>query len=693
MTFSIYFHANGLSFILGLQKKLLVTRPDLKPTQKIIGVSLVLEKENKMPKRNVHLIVFFMLIYIVLVSAVTANNLEVILSLEDRAEDDYGSGMIVYPTNEVFVDGLFDLLNYSVWLEDSYVVFELKFREMTNPWNGTYGFSHQFIEILLDTDRRTGSGRTDTLYGANLKIKPEEAWEYAIIATGWWSKVVKFDGTEVQDGVFVESYNETNTICIIVSQSVIGNPSGGNWLHTVLIGSEMLGSFRPVDAVASEWSFGGGFDERDDPNVIDMLKSEEFSQEAILAYSPVDHALFFRGFLGGSVLLFSLFLVGATIFFIIKTGGLNLDLRKIWNLLSKRRKIIGFIMAVWLGIFALTIRWHALKVLGDEVDEGFYIPASMHYANAMKNRNWMEIVHYDFNIEHPVFAKLVYGFSIVLTGSVNSRDDARTASRLASALFTVGTIILVSLVNPIAGFFLSVNSWSIMYSSVAYLDSPTAFFATLAVLTFNRSKYRLNKYLIISAVATGMSFASKYTFPIPIAIFLLLLWKALRERFTSNVTVPLVCYGVISVLTFFLCDPILWNNTGERLHQSFVFHPMGWKSPWVTEANLPIYYQFVWLSTSNPWHASKFVFHWDAYVLFFGLLGFPFLYRKNRIYGVWFLATALFLFFYPVKWPQYTLIFIPPLTLALGELIKSFLKTVYKRLKSASQPPPAVSTS
>jgi len=418
------------------------------------------------------------------------------------------------------------------------------------------------------------------------------------------------------------------------------------------------------------------------------------NQGAILAYSPVDHALFFRDFLSGSVLLFSLFFVGATIFFIIKTGGLTLALRRFSNLLSKRRKVIGFIMAVWLGIFALTIRWHALNILGDEVDEGRYIPASMHYADAMKNRNWMEIVRYDYNIEHPVFAKLVYGFSIVVTGSVYSEDDARIACRLASALFTVGTVILVSLVNPIAGFFLSVNSWSIMYSSVAYLDSPTAFFATLAVLAFNRSKYRLNKYLIISAVATGMSFASKYTLPIPIALFLLLLWKSWKERYSNDgfeVFLSLLVYFYLSILTFFLCDPILWTNTGERLLQSFVFHPTHWESPWVTKANLPIYYQFVWLSTSNPWHASKFVFHWDAYVLFFGLLGFPFLYRRNRIYGVWFLATALFLFFYPIKWPQYTLIFIPPLTLALGELIKTLIKTFYKRLKSVSQP--SVSTS
>ncbi len=639
-----------------------------------------------MPKRSAYLILFFTLVYTVLFP-VTANNAEVVLSREDQVGDDYGGGTIVYPTNEVFVDGLFDLLLYRVRLYDEDIMFELQFGEMTDPWNGPNGFSHQFIEILLDEDRITGSGRTDTLYEANLKIKPEEAWEYAIIATGWWSKVVKFDGTEIQDEVFVESYNETNTICIIVPQSIIGDPEGKNWLHTVLIGSEMSGNFRPVDAVAGEWSLGGGFDEGDDPNVIDMFKSEDFDQEAILAYSPVDHALFFRSFLNGSVLLFSLFFVGITVFFAVRTGGLTLALRRFWAILNKRRRLIGFIMALWLGIFALTIRWHALNILGDEVDEGFYIPASMHYAGAIKNHNWMEIVRYDYNIEHPVFAKLVYGFSIVVTGSVNSGDGARTACRLASALFTVGTVILVSLVNPLAGFFLSVNSWSIMYSSVAYLDSPTAFFATLAVLAFNRSKYRLNKYLILSAVATGMSFASKYTLPIPIALFLLLLWKAWRERFTRNVTLPIVCYGVISVLTFFLCDPILWTNTGERFLQSFVFHPTHWEAPWVTEANLPIYYQFVWLSTSNPWHASKFVFHWDAYVLFFGLLGFPFLYRKNRIYGVWFLATALFLFFYPVKWPQYTLIFIPPLTLALGELIKSSLKTVHKRLKNVSQSP------
>ena len=61
-----------------------------------------------MPKRNVHLIVFFMLIYIVLVSAVTANNLEVILSLEDRAEDDYGIWKQLFKPDAEYFSGCGD---------------------------------------------------------------------------------------------------------------------------------------------------------------------------------------------------------------------------------------------------------------------------------------------------------------------------------------------------------------------------------------------------------------------------------------------------------------------------------------------------------------------------------------------------------------------------------------------------------
>jgi len=406
-----------------------------------------------------------------------------------------------------------------------------------------------------------------------------------------------------------------------------------------------------------------------------MLRTE-------LAYSLPDFALPYKAFLLVSFLMGLLFSMEFIVFFFIKTKNLHSVFSKFSMLFNKNRKIIGFVLAIWLGIFAFTLRWHALNILDVEVDEKFYLPASMHYANAIKNRDWNDVIHYDFNIEHPVFTKLIYAISILVTRSVNDFQGSLIASRVVSALFTVGNVILISFVNPIAGFFLAVNSWSIMYSSVAYLDSSTAFFATLAVLAFNRSKSKLNKYLIISAIATGMGFASKYSFmAIPAALSLILLWKSLKQNFAFTSLKPLVCYGAVSIFTFFLCDPILWTNTGERLILSLFFHPTHWESPWVTEANLPIYHQFVWLSTSNPWHAQKFIFHWDAFVLFLGLLGFPFLYKRNKIYGAWYLATASFLFFYPVKWPQYTLIFIPPLTLAIGELIRFNVKAVYERLK------------
>jgi len=526
--------------------------------RKIINILDLTKGENMNVTTKSLFLISFVLITFVLFNPVASGDQEIVVFLTDPVGDDYGCGSVVYPKDEIFVDGLFDLLSYRVCLENDFVVFELQFREMTNPWNLPNGFSHQLIEILLDEDRERGSGNTSTLYNANLKIEPEEAWEYAIIADGGgWQrhgvKVVESNGTEIQDGVSVSCDNETNTILIRVPQSIIGNPKNENWLHTVLIGGSDWLHFRQVDALASEWYFGGGLDRDSDCNVIDMLKSEEFNQESILANPSTYVALFYKSFLLGSISLVLLFPMGFLIFFLFKTRRLDLIISKFSVLLNKNRKIILIAIALWLSVFSLILRWHALFVLSVQPDEPVYVPASIHYAEAIRNNNWGEIIRYDFNIEHPVFSKLIFSISVLVTDSINNLEDAITACRVVSALFTVGNILLISLINPIAGFLFSVSSWSITYSSVAYLDSPTAFFATVAVMAFSRSKLKLNKYLIISAVATGMGFASKYTFiPVAIMISVLLLGKSLKQRFTRESVKTSMLWGHLDFRILFM---------------------------------------------------------------------------------------------------------------------------------------------
>jgi len=104
--------------------------------------------------------------------------------------------------------------------------------------------------------------------------------------------------------------------------------------------------------------------------------------------------------------------------------------------------------------------------------------------------------------------------------------------------------------------------------------------------------------------------------------------------------------------------------------------------------NLPMYQQFIWLDAIDPSNypfsriaSPRFLFYWDRHVLILGLLGFPFLYKRNKIYALWYLSTALFLLLYPLKNIHFTLIFIPPLTLAVGELTKFHIKMAYKYLK------------
>jgi len=201
----------------------------------------------------------------------------VVLEMDDPVGDDYGPGTYVYPTHKAFVPGLFDLTHFKVSHDAEYVYFDATFREVTNPWNAPEGFSHQLINIYIDTT--PGAGRTDTIRkGALVAFERKHAWDLVIKALGWGGcRVFTAQDTAeargISEGLSASVLPDGKTVRIAVPKAIIGEPGKG-WGYYVLVGSQDAfgdDDFRPVMEEAGSWTFGGGTDLDIDPNVIDML--------------------------------------------------------------------------------------------------------------------------------------------------------------------------------------------------------------------------------------------------------------------------------------------------------------------------------------------------------------------------------------------------------------------------------------
>lgn len=74
-----------------------------------------------------------------------------------------------------------------------------------------------------------------------------------------------------------------------------------------------------------------------------------------------------------------------------------------------KKKVVLFAWACLALTLALVLRVRAANRLLVDYDEPVYLPAAQHYAQAIALGDWNELSAYRFNIEHPVFYKLIYG--------------------------------------------------------------------------------------------------------------------------------------------------------------------------------------------------------------------------------------------------------------------------------------------
>ncbi|HCS39220.1 MAG TPA: hypothetical protein DIW44_06520 [Anaerolineaceae bacterium] len=342
------------------------------------------------------------------------------------------------------------------------------------------------------------------------------------------------------------------------------------------------------------------------------------------------------------------------------------------------------------AVLAGYIRWHALTTLNVDYDEDDYMRAAQQFTTIFRNGDWDELGETNYRPEHPPLSKIVFGLSLLplpekpliadrpTSAGPNQylpRDLLRNA-RITSAIFGTLTAALVALVDPIGGFFLAIHAFTTKYVSQVMLEALPAFTSLLSAFFYVKWKKRKNKgygWLIFSGIFLGLTAASKYVYCV-VGIAILVDWfnLAIQKKEIKKAIIPVIAWGSLSLLVFFAANPYFWADPFGRIKETILYYASySSTATEVASAGYPFWQPLVYLfSTPKSWQPEAILIALDPLITLFAILGFTSQFKKQSLYPIWMIVALVFLFIYPVKWAQYTVILTAPLCIIAGEGVK-----------------------
>jgi hypothetical protein len=347
-------------------------------------------------------------------------------------------------------------------------------------------------------------------------------------------------------------------------------------------------------------------------------------------------------------------------------------------------------LALAIAGLALVLRLGAAASLPIDYDEDDYLRAAQLYARIIRDRAWERLPQVVFNKEHPPLAKLAFGWAIAglpPAPEIPARaldDPAATSlpqphlwrARVVSAVLGALTVGLLAWLNPLAGLFLAVHTLTIKYTSLAMLEALPALTSALAVLAYARAmtaqaRRTRHRWLVLSALALGLTAASKYVYTlvgIAIGLHWLLVTWGVADRHREAGRRPglgaMLGWGGLALSAFCGADFYLWPAPVSRL-QASLGHHLGVSQSFLVEVmDLPAYQPLVWLFSWAPGHRHVIPVGPDPLIAVLALVGLPALWRKRPLYVIWIGVALGFLFLWPTKWPQYVLTLTVPWAMA-----------------------------
>ncbi len=358
------------------------------------------------------------------------------------------------------------------------------------------------------------------------------------------------------------------------------------------------------------------------------------------------------------------------------------------------RRVVSGLAIVAVTLLALLLRLRAVALLPIDFDEDDYLRAGQLYAAGLQQGDGNVFTRENYRSEHPPLHKIVYGLAIVglppapeVPDLPTTAEPAKTLpqphfifARTASALFGVLEVLALALLNPLAGLWLAVHTWTIKYTSQVMLEALPSFTSMAMVLAYLRSDGQRRGWLGLSAVMFGLMVAAKYPYGLAaVAVALHWLWKSypgggkLSLRIAVQWLRPVALWAALAVVVFFLANPYLWPDPINRLRDSVLYHGDYAQSEGVKRAGLPLWQPLGWLTMNVPWHPGVFSVMLDLLITLFAFAGLRRAWERQRFFVVWFGLVLGFLLIWSTKWPQYILMLTAPLCVLAAEGVRAVI--------------------
>lgn len=335
-------------------------------------------------------------------------------------------------------------------------------------------------------------------------------------------------------------------------------------------------------------------------------------------------------------------------------------------------------------VLAAWQRDRAVRHLPVDFDELSYLPAAYLYVARMDSGPWTDLAEVTYNFEHPPMVKLAYAVVLRAEGTpepdwkamkIGSPPPAEaravfTTGRWTSALPGVGQVAVAALVHPLAGLLLALESYHAKYTAQAYLEAIPGLLLALAILLFEAATRGRDgsprpdpdpRRAAAAFALLGAAAAGKYPYG---GVGVLALFPLAILAFPRRPGVWLAL-AAASLVAFLALDPWLWRDGFHRAWESVAYHLSYPASENVRRANLPWYMQLVWLFRAAPtrWHPGVFPLGAvTVTILPLAIVGLPIAARRRPAFATSACVGLAFLLAWPVKWPQYLMLVLVPLT-------------------------------
>ncbi len=214
---------------------------------------------------------------------------EIVFAQSDESGDDNGGGPLVYPSDDRFTRGSFDLTKFEVLTDGDQVYFRLAFRELGRAvFDEASGYTYS-PSVLIAVRRGDAFDRHVQRHCEGASFGSDPGWDLrvdvgvGVIVRDSYMRTVFATG-DVRDSI---SNWDKDTLGFSLPVDVTGIPdeTWGFFVSTILTHDHGLGFLRsfpqPVTRLGSRFSFGGGRSERNPPH-IDILLPSHMDQAAIM---------------------------------------------------------------------------------------------------------------------------------------------------------------------------------------------------------------------------------------------------------------------------------------------------------------------------------------------------------------------------------------------------------------------------